>query len=408
MASLNHFFLIVFFTFLALPVAAAPTLSVDMGFGRVKVAVSEADTFWTQEKMQELETDLLIDEPLAPYVTAKNSTKVEVSPDELKAALPDGSDFSALKNIILDKASFQARAAGGNIDDEEDMGSPSAGVGSYFEEDGGRVVVGSSIEVAEDEVIEELVVVAGTAEVYGTVKRLVVVGGNVHLHSTARVTEEVSLVGGQIQKDEGAQVTGKQVEVAVPLSSSTWNLVLDGIETTKWGHWISSAWGQVFFSLLKIIVLMILAFLGYWVAPAYQDAVYFYIKKSPISSFAWGIFSVFLVLPTTMFLCLSIVGIPLLPLQFSLLCLFALLGYIHVGQYLVRWVLEKASPQLKINGWLILFVGLVGLELLDLVPYVGGWITGFFGVSGFGAANKVFYEILFRKKPRAQSLGVAS
>lgn len=404
-----------------IPLMAAATsekiMEVQMGFGQVKVTLLEGTDSWTPSRRQQLETDLLIDENLASFVTGKSKITVAITEDELKAAVDEGNDFSALANLVFDKANFIASQKNDRAvvsDDVDPLGNEDDDLPDRFSttqpgtfgtsNDEGRVVVGSNIEIAENDVIDELVVVAGTAHIHGTVKRLIVVGGNVHLYSTARITEEVQLVGGHIEKDEGAQVIGKQVEVGVPLSSSTWNLLLSGIEATKWGNWISSFWGKFFFSVLKLSVLMILAFLGYWVAPQYQDAVYYFLERNPVASFGWGVMSVFLVLPFTMFLCLSIVGIPLLPLQFSLLCLFALLGYIHVGQYLIKSLKGKLWPNLALKSWPLIFVGLVFLELLDLIPYIGGWFTAIMGICGFGAANKVFYEIIFRRKVKAQSL----
>jgi len=72
-----------------------------------------------------------------------------------------------------------------------------------------RVVTGSSIRIEKDQVVGDLVVLGGSAEVLGTVSGDVAVfGGSLEVKRGARVYGDVATFGGSVTLDEGARIDG--------------------------------------------------------------------------------------------------------------------------------------------------------------------------------------------------------
>jgi hypothetical protein len=73
-----------------------------------------------------------------------------------------------------------------------------------------RDVTGNSLKIAKNEVVDDVSVVGGSLDVYGTVTGDIdVAGGAVHIHPGARVHGDVSALGGSITIDDGARVDGE-------------------------------------------------------------------------------------------------------------------------------------------------------------------------------------------------------
>jgi hypothetical protein len=72
-----------------------------------------------------------------------------------------------------------------------------------------RVITGSSAVVRPDEVVGNLTVLGGSAEVYGTVTDdIAVFGGSLEVHDGAHVYGDVAILGGSAEIAKGAQVDG--------------------------------------------------------------------------------------------------------------------------------------------------------------------------------------------------------
>ena len=72
-----------------------------------------------------------------------------------------------------------------------------------------RVVTGSNVTIARDEVVDNLTVLGGSAEVFGTVSGdLAVFGGSVQLHDSAHVHGDLTTMGGSVDVADGAVVDG--------------------------------------------------------------------------------------------------------------------------------------------------------------------------------------------------------
>ena len=258
--------------------------------------------------------------------------------------------------------------------------------------DAERVIMGGTAVVKADERVEKLVLIGGTAEVYGEVSELVVVGGYLKLQDTAKITDDLVLVGGYMDRHPEAQVLGKQVDIMLPVSEDGWKKLTrdlkqqyldDYMEENQWIGYLSSV--------IKIFVLMCFAGLGWLFAPGLMRRTSTYLRQNLLWSGVVGIGTTVLILPLTMFLILSLVGIPLLPLQFSLLILFVIFGEIHIAAWLTHRFFDARSFSVLGNG-----LGLIFLESLSFLPFgaLPKWILI---LVGLGATSRVFNQRLFAK-----------
>lgn len=72
-----------------------------------------------------------------------------------------------------------------------------------------RTVLGSSVVVAKQEVVNNLTVLGGSADLYGTVQEdVLVLGGSLTIHEGARVYGDVGVLGGAVELESGSRVDG--------------------------------------------------------------------------------------------------------------------------------------------------------------------------------------------------------
>jgi len=72
-----------------------------------------------------------------------------------------------------------------------------------------RTVFGRSATIARDEGVQNLTVMGGSADLYGTVEQdVLVLGGSLDIHGGAHVQGDVSVLGGSVNLADGARVDG--------------------------------------------------------------------------------------------------------------------------------------------------------------------------------------------------------
>lgn len=254
------------------------------------------------------------------------------------------------------------------------------------EEKSQRVVMGSYALIGNQERLQELVVVGGKVDLQGEAESLVVIGGFVNLMPGAIVTRELVIVGGHVKEDPGSQVLGKRVDLSMPGGDEAWGILRDKIKNTFFKDLNDNFLLRLFGFSLKFLVLILFFVIGQYWAPRYHLDVQSYLQNHFLLASIWGILTVILILPLTLFLTLSIIGIPLLPLQFSLLFLFAIFGEVHIAQFLVRKI-----PALRKK---IYWSTILGLFLMEFAAYFLGLsiLKWTLVLIGFGATSKVFYK----------------
>jgi hypothetical protein len=206
-----------------------------------------------------------------------------------------------------------------------------------------RVRVGGRVVVEADEVVNDVVVIGGSARVEGEVRKdVVVVGGLLEVGPTAEIGGDVSVVGGTIHRDPAARIAGRVSEVGPGID-------LRGLRFHHFGPVLAGSLFGGFASLLSTVmrcaVLCILASIVLLIAREYVERVSRRAAAEPVKAGAIGILAQLLFLPvlivTILFLVVTIIGIPLLVLvPFALLALAALflVGFTAVAYYVGQLV----------------------------------------------------------------------
>lgn len=367
----------------------APTMAqmeLEVGAGQVRLIDSE----WplTEEKRRELETNLMVDPTLKEWVNA-SETKVFSLQERVIHSLDEKIDEGLLQLQQELKIQVQEKLERGEYVVQD--GASGASSNSSLEFSGTRVVMGSSEMIRADQKLKEVVVIGGRVEVFGKVESLVVIGGHATLQPGAEVTKELVIVGGYVEEDPASRVQGKRVDLSTPGGDEVWTILREKLRTQYLKDLTDQTWLKVLGLLIKILVLMGCFGMGQFFAPAFQEKVRNQLRSGFLRSASSGLISILLVLPMTLFLTLSIVGIPLLPLQFSLLFLFIIYGELHIGHWLTSWI-----PQLQGQLFWGTLLGVVSLEVLGV--FLGlGWLKWLMILVGFGATSRVFYAQIFSR-----------
>jgi hypothetical protein len=266
---------------------------------------------------------------------------------------------------------------------EPDPAEPGAGepTRTFRRHTDGRVRIGGSVTVGEDERVDGAVVaVFGSVTVNGMVAdNVVAVGGNVHLGPRAVVRGDVTSVGGRLTRAEGSLVTGQinEVDFRVPHIR---------VRPVEWwpitgGPWWDSGVPRTvrfFGTLLRMALFGLLAALFVLLAPAAVSRIERTIRFEPWKSLVAGLFAQLLFVPLLVIaivvLLVSIVGIPLLALvPFAILALLVglVLGFAGSAVAFSRALLDRSGKVAR-GPFVLLVIGLAAIWGITLAGRVLG------------------------------------
>lgn len=281
----------------------------------------------------------------------------------------------------------------------------------------GRVRIGGSVTVREDEVVTDFVVaVGGSATILGEVRGdVVAVGGDVELGPGAIVSQDVTVVGGELRRDPSSRIGGEVHEVST-LQFGDWRIWPDGAFSWPgwewWGRPVSRAF-QLGSTLVSVAILCLFAALVVLLARERVELVGRRASEEPFKAGVVGVLAQLLSLPlliiTIVTLVITLVGIPLLlllPFAFLFVVVMALVGFTGVAHMAGQWLLSRfgsaaAGPYAATTAGIllicspILIARLVAMAGNPLYPMTFG--LGFFGFAaeylawtiGFGAVALV-------------------
>lgn len=238
----------------------------------------------------------------------------------------------------------------------------------------GSVVVVDGDAVVDGRVTQALVVTNGTATVNGQVDgQVMVFNGTLQLASGSTVND-VSVVRGQLERADGATVTG-ELNDRVDLNTLGWSAVI-----FTFVLWIG----------ITIVVLLAgLAFaaFGHRQLVDAAQALTGHAGESILTALiVWVGLCLLAILAFV-----TVIGIPLgLTILLVLLPLLWCLGYIVVGQALGAWLWRLLGQ--PPHRYLAVLIGLIALQLITLVPAIGGPVGFLAGLVGAGALGYRLYR----------------
>jgi hypothetical protein len=246
-------------------------------------------------------------------------------------------------------------------------------------EDAAQIVFIGRLLVTADEEVDTAIIFDGPAFVEGTVhESLVVFNGDVEIVGT--VEQDVVVFNGDLVVRSGATVGGDLVTQATPQIEDGATIrgeqtsVVTRFDVDMVGFAGRFAWWLGYSVSVLVLGLLLLAFAPQ-LFPAVRDAA----RERLGSSIGWGVGLFFLLPIGSVLLLITVVGIPL-----GLFTLLAL-AFIYTVGYVVATVatgslIMKSSP----SRYVAFLVGFVGLRLLALIPFVGGWLWFLASVWGLG------------------------
>lgn len=278
--------------------------------------------------------------------------------------------------------------------------------------------LGNDYTLMPDDIVDDVVIIAGSATIEGHVTGdLVVVAGSARLARTAVVDGDVVVVGGSAAIDAGAVVDHDFVVVMGALEAPA--NFRPGGEQTVIGPlflgdslraavpWLATGllWGRpIVPSLPWVWTFVAVFFAAYLLLNLVFDrpvgACAEKLSERPLSAFMVGLLVLVLLAPVSVLLAASIVGIALIPFLLCAVFVAGLLGKVGVLRTLGAAIVHQDDPGDRRLSARSFVLGFVAVTLLYMVPVLGivGWAT--LGVLGLGASTMAFAAGLRRENPR--------
>ncbi|MFB3895231.1 MAG: sugar-binding domain-containing protein [bacterium] len=240
-----------------------------------------------------------------------------------------------------------------------------------------RVNVGGSVHIQPGEVVKDAVAIGGNLNVEGTVTGdAVCVGGSLTISSSGEVYGDAVCVGGTMNIDSTAKLHGQQVAVGA-IRGIDFGRFFQG----KADHHRFFPFKYLFFITLFNIIYFCATVLAMVLVPNRIQLISDTIYQTPGKSFAVGIAAAILFIPLLIFLAITCIGIPLIPIAIIIAIIAWLLGYASVALMIGTRFFHLKSQTIL---WLAL-LGVLILVIVKYIPFLGWFLVLIFELTGFGA-----------------------
>ncbi len=235
-----------------------------------------------------------------------------------------------------------------------------------------------------------------------TVENASAFGGNVTVLPNARVLDTAIAFGGDVILKAGARVDGDAYSFGGKIIQEP-GAIIGGEKATfsdrhgmMYGSYArQSFFAQYFFSaIFRICAAVVAAILGLIVlqtSPQFLPDLATKLRQDPGLTALWGIGAIVAIIFGTVFLAITLIGIPLIPLLSLSAVVTSLVGSLGVALFVGQRI-DKNGNQPATQQFLI---GLAILTVLALIPFLGGLVVFLINLFGLGV-------ILLWKFGRAQ------
>ena len=194
-----------------------------------------------------------------------------------------------------------------------------------------------------------------------------------------RVNGDVTDFGGAIDARPGSVITGEQHDF--------------GSGMTAWMPWVPGASGTIARENSRLMVRLaysVIVVLAFLIFPVRVRTALDRIEHHPGLSAAVGVLALVAVVPIAVLLFISLVGWPLIPVEFIAIFAGILIGQAALGVLIGRRLYELIRPHGTPSPLGALILGLIVISAAEIVPIVGGLVTGLVCLVGLGAAILAF------------------
>jgi len=249
---------------------------------------------------------------------------------------------------------------------------------------GERVAIGTSSVVKAGERVPELVVIKGNGDVFGEVEGdAVVMAGDLVIHPGGRVRGDGVVMGGKLTLMDGGRIDGERVELE---RGKFVDHLLNGrqVVETDTSEDNSSSFGDRVRSRLIIYLLLVAGgLMSLTFIPDRVQGIAQSLEQRTTSAGVIGALALIAVLPVTLMLVLTLIGILLVPFVYGGVLLIGVVGVTALAQVLGQRIpYGRSAP--KTPGGALLW-GMALFMLATLVPYLGVLIAFIGTLVGLGA-----------------------
>ncbi len=227
------------------------------------------------------------------------------------------------------------------------------------------------------------VVLTGSDEVRGDVN---VIFGTLECDGPATIDGNVTVFFGTFDPLDQCNVRGTNssifnantIEGVVPWSTSGASLDSDGRIARN--------------ALLRKLGWDFVVILAFLLFPVRMRVALDRVEKHPATSALAGAVGLVATLPVAVFLLVTVIGIPLIPIEITALFAAAWIGQGAVGLLLGRRLYELVRPAHTPSPLIALCLGLVLTTAAEMLPVVGYAVTALVALVGFGATILAFFR----------------
>lgn len=233
--------------------------------------------------------------------------------------------------------------------------------------------LGGDVTVQEKQVVENAHAIGGSVTIQpnGRVtKTAIAIGGNVTLKQGARVDGDAYAIGGKVVQEAGATIGGTKS-----------NFEEDGRMGMHHDRFIPMYFFHATTRIVSAIVAALLGTLLVRTAPSFLPNLAATARQHSGQSALWGIGAIVALTALNLFLAISLIGIPLIPLFVLIAGFAAFVGSLGISLLLGQQVTQNA-PRPQLQQFLL---GLLIITVLALIPGIGGLVVFVVNVFGLGA-----------------------
>jgi hypothetical protein len=239
--------------------------------------------------------------------------------------------------------------------------------------------LGGNVTVAENQVVENAHAIGGSVIIQPharVTQSASAIGGNVVLKPGARIDGDAYAIGGKVQIAEGATIGG---------TKSTFDDRYD--ERGMMGRhrdgngFLPMYFFHASFRIFSAILAAILGLILLRTAPDFLPNLAATVRQYPGESGLWGIGAIVALVVMNIFLALTLIGIPLIPLLSLFVSLTSLVGALGISLFIGQEVTKRQDR----SSLQQLAIGLLIITALALIPFLGGIVVFFVSLFGLGA-----------------------
>ena len=249
----------------------------------------------------------------------------------------------------------------------EELSYPEAGVRPFPA--GTAFKIGSQLVIPEGSTCARVISISSDLRVLGRVRGWVLaLFADVEIGGSAEVGGDLIVVGGRLKLDPNAKVLGRTVVLSKLEAIDKLVSLASGLPRPYWGNFAWISWKTIHF--ICMLILQVILFL---IFPARTEAMARCVQYRPIGTFVLSGLIALAIIPVSLFLLLTIVGIPVLILLWAVLVAAAVFGKLGVFAALgnILFQTERTSILSILFGYtiyrIITFLPVVGKPIFLLV-----------------------------------------